>query len=472
MGFIEKARSIFSPVSQGVVKAQAVSRPLEMQWRWLPNGQVVWYAHDGDGMIKNCYLGNLPVWTILDWKAAKVASAPPLLYKVKDEKKYRKYRTLMKDVNYKNFHQIHDLKLKALEEVEDHELLDVINNPNPYMSGYEFRYGHTVYKDAVGSSYHTAVRDGVNDPTDGKIKELWLPAAHEMVIVSGGIYNPIAEYYLKSNPEKKINAKNVCHIRHFSPLHDTDFQSLYGMSRLYPAKKVIQSYNEGIETSASIYQTKGVRDIIYPKGITDIGMIPLDEAIAAQDRMNQKLSHAGNGGIIANNVELGHITVGFSPTELGILEQQNSTKKDLCALFHVSDIIFGWSEHTTYNNLSESRKISLTDAVLPELEILKDSWNSWLLPSYTKDKDYVIDFDDEYYAELQEDKAEQVKWMSQAPLTANEKRELLGYERSLDLNADKVMLPSNFQLLESMGTESFGDANQDVVNGTFGDGKE
>lgn len=470
MGFIEKARGIFSPVLNGVVKPSAVSLPVQMQWRFLGDQQVVWFPSDGNGLIENAYLGNHVIWTIQDWKASKVASAPPLLYKIKDDKKYRKYRSLMKDVNHKNFSAIHELKLKSLEEIDEHAILNVLKNPNPHMSGYEFFYGHTVYKDIVGSSYFMGVRNGIEDEVTGEIKEMWLPPAHQMMIVSGGLMNPVAAYKLQGS-DKEINAKNVLQLRHFSPRFNSPLESLYGMSRVFSARGIIQEYNEGTTLKTGVNQNKGVRALIFPKGSNDIGMIEATQAREVQDHLNNKLAQTGNGGIMASNVEIGVVNIGFTPEQLGVLNSQKETKKDLCALYKVSPIILDWTDHGTFNNLSESRKISLTDAVLPELEILKNGLNSWLLPSYTKDKDYVIDFDDEYYAELQEDKAEQAKWMAQAPLTANERREIFGYDRINDVNADKAIVPSNFQLLESMGTESFGDANQDVVNGTFGEEK-
>lgn len=446
---------------------RGVSRPLEMTWQFTAEGQIVMFSSNSPQLLEDAYFHNHVVWTVQDWKASKVASAPPLLYKVKNEKMYRKYRAQMKDVNYKNFWQIHDLKRKALEEVEDHAILDVLKNPNPLMSGYEFFYGHTVYKDIVGSSYMMAVRDGLDDPTQGQIRELWLPPAQNMTIISGGVANPVSKYKLTGAPDKDIDAKNVCHIRHFSPHHDA-IQRLYGMSRVYPAQSIIKEYNSSVEYKTGINQSKGVRAVIFPKGVNDIGMVDITEAAAVQDKLNARLANSADGGIMASNVEIGVVNVGFTPEQLGTLKSNRETKKDICALYHVSDIIFGWSESATYNNMLEARKISLTDAVLPELEILKDALSGWLLPSFTKDKDYVIDFDDEWYAELQADKAEQVKWMNAAPLTPNERREVLGYERTEDLNGDKVIIGNNFQLLETLGTDSLPPADGEVVRDTFG----
>jgi phage portal protein BeeE len=454
-------------------KVTVPSRPIEMQWRFLAEDQIIWYASDGEGMIENAYLGNHVLWAIANWKASKVASAPPLIYKVVDEKAYRKYRMLMKDVNHTNFNSIHDLKRKALEEVQDTPVMNLLNQPNPYMPRFEFFYGHMIYKDFVGSSYFTGARNGIDDPTEGEIREMYLPAAQRMKIVSGGIANPIKGYFLDSNPDVIISAKNVCQNRHFNPIHQTGYESLYGLPRVFAAKKLIQEFNEGTTLKASINQKRGVRDILFPKGTAnDPGQIELEEAVSTQDRLNMKLEQTGNGGIMGLNTEVGVIRVGFSPTELGILESQKDAKIDLCAMFNVSPIIFDWNDRATYNNKKEARKMSLTDAVLPELEILKTSLTNWIIPSYTKDKDYVIDFDDEWYGDLQEDKVEQIKWLNAAPLTSNERREVLGYDRSDDVNADRVVIPSNFQLLESLGTDSLAPADEGTVRDTFGDDSE
>lgn len=454
-------------------KVSVPSRPVEMQWRFLADDQVIWFPNDGAGFIENAYLGNHILWAIENWKASKVASAPPLIYKVVDEKAYKKYRMLMKDVNHENFHSIHGLKKKALEEVKDAPVMALLNQPNPYMPRFEFFYGHMVYKDFVGSSYFTGVRNGVDDPTDGQIVEMYLPAAQRMHIVSGGLTNPIKEYFLDSNPDKRIDARNVCQNRHFNPVHQTGYESLYGLPRIFAARNLVQEYNEGTTLKASINQKRGVRDILFPKGTAnDPGQIELEDAVATQDRLNMKLEQTGHGGIMGLNTEVGVVRVGFSPTELGILESQKDAKVDLCAMFNISPIIFDWNDKATYNNKKEARKMSLTDAVLPELEILKTSLTNWIIPSYTKDKDYVIDFDDEWYGDLQEDKVEQLKWMNAAPLTPNERREVLGYERREDVNADRIVIPSNFQLLETLGTDSLPPADGETVRGTFGQESE
>jgi len=445
------------------------SAPMEMIARFLANGQVVWFDNNAEGNIKEGFLGNHIIFTIQDWKSSKVASAPPLVYEIKDEKTYRKYRAFLADASVDSFRRSQDMKIKALEEIEGHDMQKVLDRPNPHMSRYEFEYGLQTYVDIVGSGYYMGVRDGIADPEKGKITEMYLPPAHHMTIHTGDINNPIKEWSLSSNPDKKISAANVCQVRNFSPRYETASQWMYGLSRLFSAKGIIQKYKDGAASEIGIYQNNGRQDIIFPKDAVDPNEYSLEQMQGIRDAISSKLK---SGGISTSTIELGSIRIGFSPTELGILESLQDAKVDLCALYHVPPELFAWGEHSTYNNMTEKRKIGLTDAVLPELEKRKDALNHWLVPSYAEKSKakLVIDYDYEYFPELQADNAEIVKWMQYVPLTANERRALFKYDSKRDQNADKLMVQTNLTLLEDMGLESFPGNPDDNTFGGNNDG--
>lgn len=466
MGLLDLIRRPVQPVTQ----VPAFYSPMEMIGSWLANGQVAWFSADSTGLIKETFMDNHVVFTIQDWKSSKVASAPPLLNEIKDEKAYKQYRQYVKSISSSkddtNFLRARDLRHKALTEVPDHDILKVLQRPNGIMTAYEFFYGLQTYIDIVGAGYLMAVRDGV-DPTEGRITEMYLPPAHQMAIVSGTPYEPIKEYFLNSSPDKKINAKNVCQIRNFSPDYTTSTQWLYGQSRLLAAKKLLQRQKDGTETEVALFQNQGVREMMFPKGMFDPGDVPLDQANSAAELLNKKIRNSGNGGIITSNVEMGSIKIGFTPSELGILDSLKDSKKDLCAIYHIPDAIFNWDEHTTYNNMAEKRKIGLVDAVLPELEKIKDALNYWLVPSYEKPgrdgkNRFVIDYDLDFFPELQADREQLSKWIDSACLTANERRELFGYGQDLGENSNKALIPSGLKILDDEGLGSFGSNEEEV----------
>jgi phage portal protein BeeE len=447
--------------------AKRNSIPREMLLRFMAHGQVMWSGEDTHTLLNDGFLNNHVVYTVQDWLSQKVGSAEPLVYEVKEEKAYKQYRSYLKHATYDSVKRAIDIRHKALSEVEGSDISQVLTQPNNMMKWYEFAYGYSVFKNMCGSSYFGATRDGISDPRQGAIRQMDLFPSHKMVITSGDRINPIKEYHLSSNPEVKIPVENVLQIRNFSPEYETETQWMYGLSKLYPLRKILQEYGESTESKVSLFQDKGIRDIIFPKGVTDPGEISITDAQSAEDSMNRKLTE--KGGIITNSIELGVIRVGFSPVEMGILESQKILKGDFCAAWHIPAVIFDWKDSSTFNNLEVARRIAFTDAVLPELEQLKDGLNGWLVPSYTNVKqrynnqkqNLVIDFDLEGFNELQEDKAKQVEWMSKTPLSANEIRRALRYDDSKEENADKIMIPTGFKLLEDMGLESFGSNPQD-----------
>lgn len=443
------------------------SKPKEMIFRFLPTGQVVWYSAKGQEYMDKGYLGNHVVFSIVDWIARKVASAPPILYEVKDEKEHKRYKNLLKEATPESVFTASMMKHKALEEVDGGEMMNLFERPNEIMPWFEFVYGHTVYKIINGSSYWGAVRDGINSRSEGKIREMWLYPAGDVEIVSGGIMKPIEGYRLQTAPDVTIEAANVMQIRNFSPDYNTPTQWMYGLSKLHAARYILQEYNEATEVKVDMFQKRGVRDIVFPK-MQNWEEEAVEQAMKVQDDINKKIMQSGQGGVIANSVELGTIRVGLSPVELGILENQNLTRKDFCALLHVPAVLFDWSDRSTYNNLSESRKIALTDAVIPELEALKDGLNNWLIPSWYpeqsgigKKRRRLLDFDYEYFPEMQADVTKTVEWMDKADcLTTNEKRAAIRYDASPDENSDKIVVSNSKKLLENVGIDSFeGDTN-------------
>lgn len=207
--------------------------PKEMVFRFLPNGQVVWYDSSDQGTIlQKGYLGNHVVFSIADWIAKKVATVPPILYQVKDEKAHKRYKSLLKDPTPESLMRALDLRGKALEEVEDAPMMELFNRPNEIMSWSELAYGWYVYKAIVGSAYIGGVRSGL-DASTGKIQEMWLYPAHLIQIHSEGIYRPISGYSLQSSPDKIIDAANVLQIRNFSPRYENETQWLYGLSLIH-----------------------------------------------------------------------------------------------------------------------------------------------------------------------------------------------------------------------------------------------
>ena len=428
----------------------------QMALQFMPSGEVVWYQHNGESYIRNGYMSNNAVFTVIDWIAKKVATAPVYLYEIEDKKAYTKYQMLLKDATPESVDKAMVYRKKALKEVDAHPLLDMLNKPNPIMRWYEMVYGHVVYKNIVGSSYWQGVRTS-GDGLTGKIEELWLLPAHDITIKLADDLSDIEEYSFNSRPTDIIKKKNVMQVRNFMPAIGTQNEWLYGMSKLKPLMRIIQEYNEATDAKVEIFAKKGIRDIVFPAN-GDWAEDSMEMAIQAQDNLNRKIVQSGETGVAVNSVALGSIRIGFTPTELGVVESQKISKTDICSAFGVPDLIFGWGAERTFQNMSEARKMGLIDAVLPEIEALRQSLNHWLIPSWFPNDQtgYVLDFDIESFAEMQKDTKTLTEWIDRAGcFTTNEKRIALGYDSLDEENANKILISRSQVLLESAGIESF-----------------
>jgi hypothetical protein len=85
------------------IKVRAKGNPTgeEVLFRFLPGGQVIWYSTEGNELLTKGYLDNHVVFTVMDWIGKKVASATPVLYRVKDRKSLRKYEEQIKNLKWK-----------------------------------------------------------------------------------------------------------------------------------------------------------------------------------------------------------------------------------------------------------------------------------------------------------------------------------------------------------------------------------
>jgi len=451
MGITKKAKSS-SPL------------PLVMELGIVGGSQVIWTLASGENFLQGGYLDNHVIFSAQDWKSSKCATPPPLVYQKKDEKEYRKYKSLLSEPTSDSLMRARDIRHKALEEIQDHEMQKVLDRPNPYMDRYLFDYGWSAYLDLTGNAYMFGVRDSL-DGVSGKIKEMYLPPAQNV----SGILSKyrVVEYFLKSNPSEKISSENVCHTRNWNPKVVSTYESFSGVSRLHSLSKLIDTYNESVTTEKSILQDKGVRELVFPKLGSDPNEVSVMEGGSMRDRFNQRLRESGQGGILTSKVEMGSIKLGFTPKDLGILESKSITKADICAAYHIPPEILGWGDKSTYNNESVFRKRALTDAVLPDCERKAAALNGWLTPSYDPQgkQGLVIGYNYDVFNELQPDKLELANWMDKVPLTGNERREAFGYGISEEENANKLMVSGNYKLLEDMGLDSFGASD---TTGLFG----
>ena len=213
------------------------------------------------------------------------------------------------------------------------------------------------------------------------------------------------------------------HIADFNPDYQGDGTHLYGQSPIEAGMRVLTTANEAVETNLKFLHNQSARGMLTPDDdqLTPTQAQQLKDAL----RRNYQGSKSAND-IMITGKKFSWTNFGLSTSDLQLLESYNATIKDLCNLYGVPVQLLNNTESTTYDNYRIARKVLFTNAIIPELNKIRDEFNRWLVPMYGED--LYFDFDYSAIPELMPEQQQLIDNLSKSYwLTTNEKREASGY---------------------------------------------
>jgi hypothetical protein len=122
----------------------------------------------GTSELLDSYRGSAWLQAVVNRIGYHFAVVPWQLHERPDESRpgkrlqTRKFQALRGGYRHKNI--ANALRLGELREIEQHPLLDVLNNPNPYMGGVAFRDMSCKFVDFTGECFHLVVKDALGIP--------------------------------------------------------------------------------------------------------------------------------------------------------------------------------------------------------------------------------------------------------------------------------------------------------------------
>ena len=391
-------------------------------YQYLGSKVPIWKEANTTQYVTNGYNINQLVYAIIQWKAQKCAMID---FEVVEYLKGGKYRL-----------------------VEDHPVLDLLENPNKWQGKQEFFEQFYGFKFIDGNSYiYTPfIENGVNK---GKLNEMHVLPAPITEIVTGSDFNPIGGYIVRHTPviDSKFEANEIMHSRYAN--YDADYSSyVYGVSPMQAAWRLIQKSNSNNAAAKSSFDNMGALGVLFQKDTELARDITDEQRKKAQYQLDRKVRGTDNKGRIINTIgDYGYINFGANPVDLALIEDARMTREELCTVFHVDPALFGAKEASSFNNMKEARKVSFIDGVLPEVQGFADEFNRHVMPAYGKNLQIRIVKSN--IPELQADLKEMSEWLSRAYwLKENEKREAMGYKA--DSTMDVFHIPAN--LLPQDGT--------------------
>ena len=422
----------------------------KLVYRYIGN-HLISSTDSDDTYINKGYRFNSTVYSIVNLLAKTASAIPFQVYEVKSDNDLKRYKSMSSGI-YDGNSMLNSklLQKKALVEVDDTELHELLNRPNPAQSYNSWIQEIVAFGALTGNRYIYGISPdtGVNQ---GKYQELYVLPSQVVEIHSGGLMQPVKEYTLEYNGTHRIPAEFICHIKNYNPYYDGSGSHLYGMSPLKAGLRSMDANNEALTTGVKYLQNQTARGML----VSDEGDITEGQAKALKDKFRHTYQGSDNAGdVIITPKKLSWVNFGLNASDLSLIEQYNSTIKDLCNVYNVPVQLLNNTDSATYNNMKEAKKALYQNAVIPELIKIREELNRWLTPKYG-DKLY-IDFDFQAIPELQEETEKVVQQMSQSWwITPNEKRAAMNYgvdEENARLN--EYYVPAN---LLPMGTEDVED---------------
>ena len=395
-----------------------------------------------DDFIDKGYKYNPTIYSLIQLISKSAITVPFKIYQKLDESAVKEYKGLLSNgLNEESVFKSKLMRKHIFEEVEHSALGKLLERPNPAQSFSVFLQELISFGKLTGNRfiYGIAPENGENK---GVYSQLYNLPAHLIEIKSDGIFKPVSKYTMMYNESKyELSAEEVLHIADFNPDYQGDGTHLYGQSPIEAGMRVLTTANEAVETNLKFLHNQSARGMLTPDDdqLTPTQAQQLKDAL----RRNYQGSKSAND-IMITGKKFSWTNFGLSTSDLQLLESYNATIKDLCNLYGVPVQLLNNTESTTYDNYRIARKVLFTNAIIPELNKIRDEFNRWLVPQYGEN--LYFDFDYSAIPELMPEQQQLIDNLSKSYwLTTNEKREASGYGVDEDNPImNEYLVPSQF----------------------------
>jgi len=284
--------------------------------------------------------------------------------------------------------------IKNGEVDPEHHFTKTWAKPNPEFSGQdnmEFLIGHLAL---IGNSYLRPIRDSQMIP-----QEYWIELPHQIApIPSKDRTKWIDGYEFNINGRKQtLPPEAFIHFKQFDP------GNLYiGMGAVEVAGRVIDTYNESVDTRKVTLQNRGAKTGIFkPKELMSPELA--DKTFQRIKELFYSKSKRGEPWLLPNDLDF--IDTSTTPVELDYNQSELQLIMQIAAAIGIDPWWLGLRQHSSYNNVKEARKSLYEDAVIPILDDIKATLNLKVAPLYG---DIEITYDTSNVAALREDFGQKV----------------------------------------------------------------
>ena len=261
------------------------------------------------------------------------------------------------------------------KELKNHPIAPILKRPNPLQSRSEYIQDLVGFYRITGNAYAERTTAG------RKLQELYVLRSDRMHVIPGESGLPRGYVYkvgqqtpIPFDFDSKNGQSDVRHIKTFNPLDDW-----YGMSPLEAAAFGVDIHNESNAHNMGLLQNGA-----NPSGILEM---PADASLSEEEYnrlkvdIDERMSGAANRGRpLIGEGGMKWQSISFSPQALDIINQKNTSARDISLALSVPPLLLNIPGDSTYSNYKEARLAFYEETVIPLAEHIVAEFNVWLEP--------------------------------------------------------------------------------------------
>ena len=328
------------------------------------------------------------------------------------------------------------------EAVENHQILALLNKPNPMQSWEKFLTQMIGSHDIAGEG--DVLKIGI-----GQSVELWPLRPDWLEITTFSMGLPVTCSYTPSDTYEESTVKQY----QFSELMIwAEYNPLFrwrGLSPLYSAAYSIDTLNEYAKSNKAMLEN----------GMTPSGVLWTDSEVSdtsfnrLQEQFNGKYAGSANSGkpmILDGGLKWQGMS--FSPRDMEFVSGKRLSQLDVCQVLRVPPQIIGIEGSQTFANYEQARAAFYEDEVIPMVNGLLSELLGFLRKDFKIPTTYKLIVDTDGITALEPRRAERNKVIDGlTSLKVDEKRAAMGYQSTE--GGDVILVDSNKIPLDMAGAD-------------------
>lgn len=298
-----------------------------------------------------------------------------------------------------------------IEEVLDHPILDLLNNPNEDLDLYTLLKATQGFQEIVGTGFWYVPKDSLGRP-----QEIEYLNSQYVVMTRDTDGKPINYCYCGKTylPDEIIS---------FPMFNPND--RWVGYSPLRASWEQVNIANKLDSTQAALLDNDGMpRYIVSPSGEDSFMGDDIQNRLARKWGQRFAMSQ---GGPLFSDEPIDIKTISYTPRDLSALQIKASVKETVCNAFGVPVALLQ-SKDFNKANLEGSRLMHVANAITDRVRQMESRLNKYLVSKYDPSGRLFLMFDDPSPENRQEKQSELAGYVSQNIITRNEARSEIGLE--------------------------------------------